>query len=84
MKPIISFLITLGLMTVAFVGLHYLILFFKLSDVTALILLALPMIALIAYATHETPREIMRSAGMIYASFISVILAAAGLVWLIG
>ena len=71
-------------MAVAFVGLHYLILFFKLSDVTALILLALPVIVLIAYSTNETPRAIMRSAIMVYACFISVILAAAGLVWLIG
>ena len=84
MKPIISFLITLGLMALAFVGLHYLILFFKLSDVTALILLALPVVVLIAYSTNETPREIMRSAIMVYACFISVILAASGLVWFIG
>ena len=84
MKPIISFLITLGLMALAFVGLHYLILFFKLSDVTALILFALPVVAIIAYSTHETSREMLRSAILIYTCFVSVILAASGLVWFIG
>ncbi len=84
MKLIYSFLITLGLMVAAFVGLHYLILFLKLNDVTALILLALPMVVMIAWSTHETARKMLHSAIVIYACFVSVILAAAGLVWFIG
>ncbi len=71
-------------MALAFVGLHYLILFFKFSDVMALILFALPVVAIIAYSTHETPRKMLRSAISIYTCFVSVILAASGLVWFIG
>ncbi len=68
----------------AFVGLHYLILFLGLNDVTALILFALPVVAMIAYSSHDTPSEMMRSAVTIYVSFISVIFAAWGLVLFIG
>ena len=71
-------------MAASFVGLHYLILFFKFGDATALILFALPVVAIIAYSTHENPREMLRSALLIYTWFVSVILAALGLVWFIG
>ena len=84
MKHIISFLITLGLMAAAFVVLHHLILFFNFSDVMALILFALPVVAIIAYSTHETSCEMLRSAILIYTCFVSVILSASGLVWFIG
>jgi hypothetical protein len=84
MKELSSLLIILGLMAVAFVGLHYLILFLGLNDVTALILFALPVVAMIAYSSHDTPSEMMRSAVTIYVSFISVIFAAWGLVLFIG
>jgi hypothetical protein len=84
MKHIVSFLITIGLTAAAFVGLHYLILSFKFSDAMALILFAMPVVAIIAYSTHETPREILRSAISIYTCFISIILAASGIVWFIG
>ncbi len=70
-------------MAMAFVGLHYLILYLGLNDVTALILFALPMIAMIAYSSHDTPSEMIRSAGTIFISFISVVFAALGLVWFI-
>ena len=84
MKELFSLLIILGLMGLIFVGLHYLILFLGLNDLSALILFALPVIAMIAYSSHDTPSEMMRSAGTIFISFISVILAAVGLVWFIG
>jgi hypothetical protein len=84
MKELSSLLIILGLMAMAFVGLHYLILFLGLNDVTALILFALPVVAMIAYSSHDTPSEMMRSAVTIYVSFISVIFAAWGLVLFIG
>ncbi len=83
MKELISLLIILGLMALAFVGLHYFILFFGLNDVTALLLFALPVVAMIAYSSHDTLSEMMRSAGTIFISFISVIFAASGLVWFI-
>ena len=83
MKELYSLLIILGLMGLAFVGLHYLILFLGLNDLSALILFALPMIAMIAYSSHDTPSEMMRSAGTMFISFISVIFAAWGLVWFI-
>ena len=84
MKELFSLLIILGLMGLIFVGLHYLILFLGLNELSALILFALPVIAMIAYSSHDTPSEMMRSAGTIFISFISVILAAVGLVWFIG
>ena len=83
MKEFISLLILLGLMAMAFVGLHYLILFFGLNDVAALLLFALPVVAMIAYSSHDTLPEMIRSARTIYISFISVIFAASGLVWFI-
>ncbi len=84
MKEIQSLLITLGVMAAAFVGLHYLILLLGFNDVTALILFALPVTILVAYSTHDTRREMIRSAIMIYSCFVSVILAATVLVWFIG
>ena len=83
MKELISLLIILGLIALAFVGLHYFILFFGLNDVTALLLFALPVVAMIAYSSHDTLSEMIRSARTIYLSFISVIFAALGLVWFI-
>ena len=83
MKELLSLLVILSLMAMAFVELHYLILFLGLNDITALILFAMPVIAMIAYSSHDTPSEMMRSAGTIFISFISVILAASGLAWFI-
>ena len=83
MRELILLLIILGLMALAFVGLHYFILFFGLNDVTALLLFALPVVAMIAYSSHDTLSEMIRSARTIYLSFISVIFAALGLVWFI-
>jgi len=84
MKEIKSFLAVVGLTSLAFVVTHYLILFLGLNDLTGLILLALPLVAVIAYTTNETLRDMLRSALLIYAWFVSVVLAAAALVWFIG
>ncbi|MCZ6578685.1 MAG: hypothetical protein O6927_04980 [Gammaproteobacteria bacterium] len=84
MKEIKSFLTVVGLTSLAFVVTHYLILFLGLNDLTGLILLALPLVAVIAYTTNETLRDMLRSALSIYAWFVSVVLAAAALVWFIG
>ncbi|MCZ6471419.1 MAG: hypothetical protein O6938_11590 [Gammaproteobacteria bacterium] len=84
MKEIKSFLAVVGLTSLAFVVTHYLILFLGLNDLTGLILLALPLVAVIAYTTNETLRDMLRSALSIYAWFVSVVLAAAALVWFIG
>jgi len=83
MKELFSLLIILGLMGLIFVGLHYLILFLGLNDLSALILFALPVIAMIAYSCHDSPSEMIRSARAIFISFISVVFAAWGLVWFI-
>lgn len=84
MNEIKSFLAVVGLTSLAFVVTHYLILFLGLNDLTGLILLALPLVAVIAYTTNETLRDMLRSALSIYAWFVSVVLAAAALVWFIG
>ena len=83
MKELFSLLIILGLMGLIFVGLHYLILFLGLNDLSALILFALPVIAMIAYSCHDSLSEMIRSARTIFISFISVVFAAWGLVWFI-
>ncbi len=84
MKEIKSFLVIVGLTSLAFVAIHYLILFFGLNDLAGLLLLALPLVAVIAYTTNETLRDMFRNALLIYAWFVSVVLAAAALVWFIG
>lgn len=84
MKYVVSFLTTISLMAATLVGLHYLILFIGLNDVTALILFALPVTVLIAHSTHETVRDMLKSAILIYLSFVSVVLISSGLVWFIG
>ena len=83
MKNVVSFLITISLMAATLIGLHYLILFFGLNDVTALILFALPVTVLIAHSTHETAHGMWKSAISIYVSFVSVVLISSGLVWFI-
>ena len=70
----------LGMMAIAFVGLHYLILLTGLNDLAALILFALPLAIMIAYSTEDSAAEMARSSIIIYAWFSAVVLAAAGLV----
>ena len=56
MKEIKSYLVIVGLTALAFVAVHYLILFLGLNDLLGLLLLALPLVAVIAYTTTETRR----------------------------
>jgi hypothetical protein len=80
MKEIKSLMSMLGMMAIAFVGLHYLILLTGLNDLAALILFALPLAIMIAYSTEDSAAEMARSSIIIYAWFSAVVLAAAGLV----
>lgn len=84
MKELKSLLAILGLTSAAFIALHYLILFLGLNDLLALILLALPVIAVIAYTTNDSRGDMFRSALSIYGWFVSVVLAAAALALFIG
>jgi len=84
MKTIGSFLLFLGLMILALTGIHYLALIMRLSDLSALLLFALPVVTMIAYCNHEVWHDMIRQAVIIYICFASVTLAAAGLVLFIG
>jgi hypothetical protein len=83
MKEVKSLLIIIGLVALAFIALHYLILFLGITDMPALILLSLPVIAVIAYTTHETVDDMIRSGLTIFGWYTSVILSASALVWFI-
>lgn len=84
MKPILNFLATFLLMGVAFILLHLLIVWLGVSDLVALLLFALPVSAYASYCTHRRRADQVRAALQIYASFSLVVLAAAGLVYVIG
>jgi ABC-type bacteriocin/lantibiotic exporter with double-glycine peptidase domain len=84
LKPIASFIATLAFFAVAFSLLHVTILWLRLPDLAALLLLAIPVIAYLAYCTQQTRPAMLRSAIRIYASFTAVVLSAGGLVYLIG
>jgi hypothetical protein len=71
-------------MGVAFSLLHAVALELKLPDLVALLLFAIPVVAYIAYCTNNTRREALGSAIRIYLTFSSVLLAASGLVYVIG
>ena len=71
-------------MGVAFSFLHSLILWLNLPDLVALLMFAIPLVAYTAYCTQNSRRQALRSAIRIYASFAAVVLASAGLVYLIG
>ena len=79
MKEIVSFFSTIGLLGLAFIALHYLVLFLGLNDVFALILFALPICIFIAYSTHDQWQKIWRTALTIYGWVVGVVLATAGL-----
>ena len=53
MKPLVSFIATLGLLGVAFTFLHWLIVALGRPDIVAL-LLALPLVGYIGYCTQDT------------------------------
>ena len=83
MQPALSFIATLAILGVAFTLLHWLILALGLSDIVALLLLALPIAGYIAYTSEETGKSRFRFAARIYGVFATVTLAAVGLVFYI-
>jgi hypothetical protein len=72
------------LAAVVALALHLLILWLGVSDLVALLLFAAPISAYLAYCTHRSRASLWRSALSIYLTFSSVVIAAAGLVYLIG
>jgi hypothetical protein len=84
LKPVLSLLATLLSMGVVFTLLHHSIIWLGVGDLVALLLFAAPVSAYVAYCTHRKPAEQIRAAWQIYASFSLVVLAAAGLVYVIG
>ena len=83
MKPLLSFVATLGLLGVAFFFLHLVILWLRLPDLAGLMLLALPVVSYIGYSLQDTLAQAWRAALRIYLVFAAVTLSAAGLVYLI-
>ena len=83
MTPILSFIATLGLLGVAFAFVHVLSWWLNLPDLISLLLFALPISAYCAYCTRENPQQMLNTGLRIYLVFASVVLAAAGLVFLI-
>ncbi len=83
MTPILSFIATLGLLGVAITLVHALSWWLNLPDLLALLLFALPISAYCAFCTEETHRQMLGAAVRIYLVFTSVVLAAAGLVFVI-
>lgn len=84
MQPILSLAITLGLTGVIAVLLHLLIVWLGIGDLGALMIFAAPISAYLAYCTHRSNAHRWRAAAQIYASFCSVVLASAALVYYIG
>ena len=84
MKQVASFVATFVLLGVVLAILHHLLLWLNLPDIVALLVFALPLVAYIAYTTQPTSALWLRSALSIYTGFGGVVLAAAGLVYLIG
>jgi hypothetical protein len=68
---------------VAFSVLHHLILWLRLPDLAALMVLALPIVFYIAYCTVDSRSAILRASIRIYLPFAGVVLTSAALVlWL--
>jgi hypothetical protein len=84
LQPILSLAITLGLTGVIAVLLHLLIVWLGVGDLVALMIFAAPISAYLAYCTHHSNARRWRAAGQIYASFCSVVLASAAIVYYIG
>ena len=84
MQPIVSFVATLGLLGVAFTILHWVILWLRLPDLAALLLFALPVTAYIAWSMQEGRSRQLRFGLQIYVTFAAVVVACAGIVYLIG
>jgi hypothetical protein len=71
-------------MGVVSISLHLVIVWLGVSDLVALLVFALPVVVYISYCTHESRRKAIASALRIYLSFSFVVIASAGLVYLIG
>lgn len=84
MGALLSLLATLIMMGVAFALLHWLLIWTGVSDLIALLTYALPISLYVAWCTQDTRAATLRSAMLIFGSFAAVVLAAAGLVFLIG
>ena len=75
---------TLVLMGVVASLLHLLLVRLGATDVVALLVYAVPIVAYISYCTQNSRSEIISSAVLVYCSFTAVVVTAAGLVYLIG
>ena len=84
MRSIFSLLTTLILLGVVFSLLHLVITWSGVADIVALLLFALPIVVYISYCTQQSPAAIVSSAVRIYCGFAAVVLAAVGLVYVIG
>jgi hypothetical protein len=84
LKQVASFAATFVLLGVVLALLHHLLLWLNSPDIVALLVFALPLVAYIAYTTQPTRALWLRSALSIYTGFAGVVLAATGLVYLIG
>ncbi len=84
MSSFFSFAATLILLGVVFILLHLVLVWLGVSDLVALLVFALPLAGYISYCTNESRKKVIASALQIYLSFASVIIASAGLVYLIG
>jgi hypothetical protein len=82
--PVVSYIATLISFGVAFSAFHLLSLWLNLPDLLALMLWALPIAAYLAHCTRDPRQPLIRVAARIYGGFAGVVLAAAGLVYLIG
>ncbi|MBT8436792.1 MAG: hypothetical protein KJP11_05430 [Gammaproteobacteria bacterium] len=81
---ILSFISTLVLMGVVMLLLHLVILWLGFSDLAALLVFALPIVAYISYCTEDSRKQVILSTLRIYGAFSSVLVASAGLVYFIG
>lgn len=70
-------------MGVVFLSLHFALVWLGVSDLVALLVFAAPISVYVSYCTQASS-EIINSALRIYGSFVSVVLASAALVYLIG
>lgn len=71
-------------MGVVFLSLHLALVWLGVSDLVALLVFAAPISVYVSYCTQASSARIINSALRIYGSFVSVVLAAAALVYLIG
>jgi len=71
-------------MGVVMLLLHLAIVWLGVSDLVALLVFALPIVVYISYCTHDSCLQVIHSALRIYGTFAAVLIASAGLVYLIG